>query len=787
MTSILLFCLFASACSALLQTLPPIEWPTANDGSSRGFQLSVVTKTVYIEAAFASRRDQDGLTLIPPSANEFAATFVRDLVELSGDDTWELKTVNKLPENETGIFLGQFTGDSDELAYENGLATEEGYEFEIDNGRAVIRGAGARGMWWGTRTFLQLLLVHGESGIPNGSIKDAPAYATRGFMLDAGRKWYSPSFLKELCTYASFFKMSEFQYHTSDNYPLNRGYNETWNEVYSQFSLRPENDELQGIIQRVNETLSRRNFEDLQEHCAQRGVTIIPEIEAPGHCLFITKWKPELALAKRDLLNLTHPESIPLVKSIWDEFLPWFQTKEVHIGADEYDPTLADDYILFVNEMSKHINSTAGKRIRIWGTHEPSENFTISKDVIIQHWQYGQSDPLALQRDGYEIINSEDWWAYMSLKSDHMPILPARYPQFFNISRVLNFADKQGWAWEPALFNPFNQTQQLQPGAKGNKGAIMAAWNDNGPDATTQLEAYYAMRDGISVVAAQAWAGARGSRKLEPQLLQDTLTLLTSHAPGQNIDRRLLTIERNNETDPTNPLLTWKRNSSTSSSAQPLILGHGSKGMNYTLSLNVSGPFTLSSNDTTLSLCPGGHLTFTSDNWVYPLRSVVESDGFDPGHPGRIWINATSSTHEPVTIPLPSSSNSSSSERKAKQQVSITISTDVLAGSRVWVDGKFTGRFEVFVFGGRNTQFSWNQMAFVAPLDRLEGDGLVGFEVGEFKGARRDGGGDNNGEQPPEGGGKGKTGTSGAVSGKGRGSGSLGWRSLLVFLLVMVA
>ena len=315
---------------------------------------------------------------------------------------------------------------------------------------------------------------------------------------------------------------------------MNRGRNETWQNVFSHFSLFPEqNSELQGIIQRPNETLSRADFEDFQEHCAQRGVTVIPEIEAPGHALAITKWKPELALAKKDLLNLSHPDAIPTVKAIWSEFLPWFQTKEVHIGADEYDPDLADDYINFVNEMSDFVNSTSGKRIRIWGTYEPSENLTISKDVIIQHWQYGQSDPLELQGGGYNIINSEDWWAYMSLKNDHMPILPAPYPQFYNVTRTMNFANIPGWQWVPSLYNPVNTTEQLQPSASGNKGAILAAWNDNGADATTQLEAYYAMREGIPVMAARAWAGTRGT-KIASGDLSESVAFLVCTAESES-------------------------------------------------------------------------------------------------------------------------------------------------------------------------------------------------------------------------------------------------------------
>ncbi|KAI1823952.1 putative beta-N-hexosaminidase [Xylaria intraflava] len=688
-TGILLFS--AGAIAASLQPLPPAQ-PLAHDGKAAGFSFDGVSPTVYITSSLALHRDTDGLTLIPPTGLDFARTFLQDLNEASGR-RWALEVVPPgWAKKATGIVLEEFHGDPSSLSYENGEPTEEGYVLDIGNDRAVISGAGARGMWWGTRTLLQQLMLSNWTALPTSHIVDAPAYATRGFMLDAGRKWYAPSFLKDLCTYASFFKMSEFHYHTSDNYPLSRGHNDTWYEVYSQFSLRPESEDLQPLIQRRNETLTRADFEDLQQHCASRGITVIPEIEAPGHCLSVTKWKPELALAAKDLLNLTHPDSIPTVKRIWQEFLPWFQTKEVHIGADEYDATLADDYISFVNEMSTYIRQTSGKSIRIWGTQEPSKDLQISTDIIVQHWQYGQSDPVQLENGGYNLVNSEDWWAYLSLKNNHVPVAPAPYPVFFNETRVLNFADREGWQWQPALFNPVNLTAQLPIGAKGNKGAILATWNDNGPDATTQLEAFYAIRRGIPLVAARAWSGSRGPA-VEPATIDGSITYLASRAPGQNLDRRL----PNDAGE-----VSWTRKSS----ADVIRLGLGSKGMNYTLSLSVTGPFTLSSADVTLTLCEEGNLTFVSDGYEYPLRSVSETDGFDSAELGRIWANATSSSHEPVKVPTPSK---------------LTITGDAHEGSRVWIDGKFAGRFEVFVFGGQNTVFSWSQMAFVAPLETLQG------------------------------------------------------------------
>lgn len=699
--NMLLALLFAAIASAL-QTLPPAEWQPSTHG---GFSIWGVERNIYIDNRFAWKRDRNGLTLIPPSAHEFANTFRQDLEEITGD-RWRVRTVHRFPKDATGIFLQGL--EAEDLTYENGQATEEGYELQIEDDKVTIRGSGSRGMWWGTRTLLQQVLLAGDSTIPTGRTLDAPAYPTRGFMLDAGRKWYSPAFLKDLCTYASFFKMSEFHYHSSDNYPLSRGHNETWSEVYTQFALRPHSRHLQPLIQRRNETLSRADFEDFQNHCAQRGVTVIPEIEAPGHCLYLTKWKPELALEKKDLLNLTHPETIPLVKDIWKEFLPWFKTKEVHIGADEYDSTLADDYIRFVNEMSEYIKSTSGKRVRIWGTHEPSETNTIAQDVITQHWQYGQSDPVELANEGYEFINSEDWWAYMSLKNDHMPILPAPYPPHFNNTRVLNFANKEGWQWEPSLFNPVNATEQ--PDIKTMRGAILAAWNDNGPDATTQLEAYYAIRNGIPVVGARSWSGKRGP-KLEVSSLNSSIDILTSHGVGQNLERRLVP----EKCDDFTPLARWSQHGRHHGRHnRGFHIGRDSKGMNYTLELDVTGPFVLSSRDDSLSLSSDGTLTFNSDGWQYPLRSVAETAGFYIGFPGRIWTNDTSSSHEVVKIPCPSR---------------LTIRTDIVGGSRVWADGQFVGRFEVLVFGGKNTYLSWSQMALVAPLERLEGNGLKWLTV----------------------------------------------------------
>lgn len=712
--------------AAAWQLLPPPLDFTDNSKQSIDLFSGLVNRNVFIERSFSERRDTDGLSLIPPTAYEFAEIFIDDLAKVSGD-RWSLHVVDEFSQHKSGVFLS-FSAQN--LTYQDGLVTEEGYTLDIrSNGGIAIAGTGAKGMWWGTRTLLQMIL--GEENdkaagkLAVGHYVDAPAYPTRGFMLDAGRKWYSPSFLKDLCTYASFFKMSEFHYHSADNYPLSRGHNETWNKVYSQFSMRPISASLSPLVQRENETLSPEDLEDFQQHCAKRGVTVIPEIEAPGHALSITKWKPELALATKDLLNLSHPDTIPTVKEMWTDFLPRLHSKEVHIGADEYDSALADDYINFVNTMSDWVQKTSNKTIRIWGTFEPSPtNLTVSKNIIIQHWQAGQSDPVELANRGYKVINSEDLWAYMSIKNDHVPITPAPYPTFFNETRLLNYGEEQGNQWDPHDINYYNLTQELAPVSKYNRGAIFAAWNDNGPDASTQLEAYYAIRRGVPLVASRAWSGSRGPF-VEEDTLDQTIDILTQRIPGENLDRVLHAEAKGHS------LLTWSRQPHH---PKAVHLKKGSKGLNYTLSLSITGPFSLSSSDVSLSLSPSDSnsssstLAFTSDGWPYPLRSTSYNDSkFFPESPGmgRIWGippgNMTESSHVPVAIPSPS----------VDRPINVTITTDAVRGSRCWIDDEFVGRFEVLVFGGHNVYESWSQMAFVAPLEIAEG-GVASIDlVGE--------------------------------------------------------
>lgn len=133
----------------------------------------------------------------------------------------------------------------------------------------------------------------------------------------------------------SFYKQNTFHIHMSDNLYNNVKIYSLERQMALYAAFRPWSDDpaLEGLNKRQNESYTREQFDEFQQSCAARGVTIIPEIEAPGHALVISQWKPELAIdSSIDLLNISYPDTIPTMKTIWKTILPWCHSKVVHIG-----------------------------------------------------------------------------------------------------------------------------------------------------------------------------------------------------------------------------------------------------------------------------------------------------------------------------------------------------------------------------------------------------------------------------------------------------------------------
>ena len=329
-----------SLASGRLVGIPTVPF---NMSSGSGL-LSIQNVTaIVVDTQFSHTTDTNGTTLIPPSLQQFATTFAADLQSYLGQD------VNVLSDSQNQI--GQIfltLGQPSDFVDAAGRPTSEGYKLTVTGEGITITGSSPLGTWWGTRTILQQAAL-GNGSIPFGSAVDSPGWGIRGVMLDAGRHYYPPGFIIEICSYLSFFKQNTFHLHLSDNLIFSASsYTAQQSlELYAAFRLKSDDSAVAGLDTRANESYTKSDFENIQKSCASRGVTIVPELEMPGHALVISQWKPEIGLSNDlSLLNLSHPETAPTCTAIWKAFLPWLYSKTVHIGADEYsDPQLSGVWV----------------------------------------------------------------------------------------------------------------------------------------------------------------------------------------------------------------------------------------------------------------------------------------------------------------------------------------------------------------------------------------------------------------------------------------------------------
>jgi hexosaminidase len=329
----------------------------------------------------------------------------------------------------------------------------------------------------------------------------------------------------------SFFKQNTFHVHLSDNLNVNVNLSsERKEELYSAFRLDTGDPRLDGLNKRLNESYTRYEFEEIQQQCASRGVTIIPEIEAPGHALVITQWKPQLALdptGDTSLLNISNPQTIPTMQTIWDVAIPWFHSKSVHLGADEYSSDAIAEYNRYVNTMHSYIGEKYSKNVRIWGTFPPNsipDETNINTNVTIQHWEFYEGNPYQQYiKGGYKVINSDDAMYMVSKWS-------GSYPQKLNITRIFHGAPGGG-PYAPYIFDTKNSSNNPSRNNPNVLGQMPALWNDFGPNASTVHEAYYSYREGLPALGDKQWGG--------DLLMSEYYSIFDSlHAaiPAQNLD-----------------------------------------------------------------------------------------------------------------------------------------------------------------------------------------------------------------------------------------------------------
>jgi len=386
----------------------------------------------------------------------------------------------------------------------------EGYRLRVGRSLA-IRGRRATGVFYGTRTVLQLLRQ--SPTVPRGRARDWPRYRDRGLMIDNGRKYFTPGWIESHIRELAYLKLNRLHLHFSDNQGF-RIESRSHPEVVSGDRLT--HAEVRRIVR-----VARRYH-----------VTVVPELDMPGHMQAALSRHPELQLrdvaGRRavDKLDVSLPASRRFARELIEEHAALFPAREWHGGADEYlfpQPESAyalypqleryardrygpratgkDAYLDFINWMDSLVRAR-GKRLRIWHDGLSGGTVGVRPDVVVEWWSdHAGPRPRELLARGHRILNA-GWFPTYYVEG---PLGVSRPDMRTAYER-----------WEPNEFcGPFVANETLQnppdvvaPDEPRNLGSELHVWNDD-PEAETEAEIELGIRPRLRVLAQKTWGSPR--------------------------------------------------------------------------------------------------------------------------------------------------------------------------------------------------------------------------------------------------------------------------------------
>jgi hexosaminidase len=227
-------------------------------------------------------------------------------------------------------------------------ANAEGYYLAVSPEGIRIRAGTAAGAFWAVQTLRQLLPpeVERRAGasllrVPAVTITDAPRFGWRGSLVDVGRHYLSPAFIKRYVDLLALHKMNVLHWHLTED----QGWRleiKKYPRLTSVGAWRTENDGT-----RYGGFYTQEQVRDIVEYARRRQVTVVPEIEMPGHASAALVAYPELSCTGEtnavpttwgvfeDVFCPGKEETFQFLQNVLDEVMALFPSRVIHIGGDE--------------------------------------------------------------------------------------------------------------------------------------------------------------------------------------------------------------------------------------------------------------------------------------------------------------------------------------------------------------------------------------------------------------------------------------------------------------------
>ncbi len=351
----------------------------------------------------------------------------------------------------------------------------EGYRLSIDKEGVKISASTGAGLFYGVQSLFQLFLVSGETELPYLAITDQPRFVWRGLHLDVGRHFFPVAFVKKYIDLMSHYKLNTFHWHLTEDqgwrieikkYPKLQEMAAYRKEtVIGRATTRTRNEPHEYDKTRHGGYYTQEEVKEVVAYAAQRYITVVPEIEMPGHALAALAAYPELGCTGGPYETATtwgvfnevfcagKESTFVFLQDVLDEVIPLFPGKYIHIGGDECpkegwkkcplcqkrmkNEKLKDEHELqsyFVQRMEKYINSK-GKSIIGWD--EILEG-GLAPNATVMSWR-GEEGGIAAAQQNHDVIMTPSKWLYFDYMQDSSASEPLAVKVYVPVKTVYDY------------------------------------------------------------------------------------------------------------------------------------------------------------------------------------------------------------------------------------------------------------------------------------------------------------------------------------------------------------
>lgn len=350
----------------------------------------------------------------------------------------------------------------------------EGYTLTVGKTGIIIVAPTTTGVFYGMQSLRQLLPsdfannVHKkEVMLPFMEISDKPRFQWRAFMLDESRHFMGTSVVKKMLDQMALLKMNVFHWHLTDDqgwrieikkYPQLTGIRSRRKDT----QLARESEERTGVPHEGFYT--HEQIKEILAYAQARHITVVPEIEMPGHAtaaiaaypwlgsLGTTREVSEVFGKLEDSFNISDPKVVGFLQDVLDEVITLFPGDVIHIGGDEVNHTpwlnseMTKDYmaseglkspvdlqIHFTNQISEYL-SKSGKRMMGWNdilgddihqardTPAMKAEQKLAPSSVVHFWKGDLSLIEKAVNEGYQVVNSNHWDTYLDYTYQRLPL-----------------------------------------------------------------------------------------------------------------------------------------------------------------------------------------------------------------------------------------------------------------------------------------------------------------------------------------------------------------------------